>query len=110
MSAVSYFDYGKVLFTPTANGMTRVKINVCNGWLGDGARGFHIHESRDMSDGCKSRVWGGAAAQAVLMQRLFGGGASSSTHGEGGDATRTTTVDLIMSTHRGWLGTGGEPI
>ena len=54
MSAVSHFDYGKVVFTPAADGMTRIKINVCNGWLGDGARGFHIHESGDMSDGCKS--------------------------------------------------------
>lgn len=57
--------------------------------------------------------WGDDDAKDALMQRLFGGGSSPDAQlhdTSSGDAMLTTTVDMIMSTHRVWLGTGGEPI
>jgi 23S rRNA (guanine745-N1)-methyltransferase len=50
-------------------------------------------------------AWGEEEAKEALIERRFGGGRSSSD-----GPMLTATVDMIMSTHRVWLGTGGEPI
>jgi Cu-Zn family superoxide dismutase len=54
MSATAHLDYGTITFSQVDTTTTRVKINVCNGWLTDGKHGFHIHESGSTVKGCSS--------------------------------------------------------
>ena len=47
----------------------------------------------------------------VLLKELFKeGGGGGNGNGKDDGKMMTATIDMIVSTHRVWLGTGGEPI
>ena len=54
MAAIATLDSGTVVFEDLRSGSVSVTVDVCSSALTDGLHAFHIHESGDMSCGCKS--------------------------------------------------------
>ena len=55
--------------------------------------------------------WGETRRKEALLKELFKeGGGGGNGNGKDDGKMMTATIDMIVSTHRVWLGTGGEPI